>query len=66
MKTVKILTATHVYCQPCAVSVSDAEAARLISCGVAVPCAIVEIDASNVEQVKEKTKRKYTRKKAEK
>ena len=65
MPTVKLMTATHIHALPGVHSVSDAECARLCALGVAVPCAVIEIDAADTEQVKE-VKRKNTRKKAEK
>lgn len=62
MPTVKLMTATHIHALPGVHSVSDAECARLCALGVAVPCAVIEIDAAKVEQVKEQ--KKTTRKKA--
>ena len=65
MPTVKLLTATHIHALPGVHSVSDAECARLCALGVAEPCAVVEIDARDIEAVKE-LKKKTAKKKAAK
>ncbi len=62
MKTVKLLTTTHILAEAGTHNVTDAECSRLCALGVAVPCAVIEIDAAKVEQVKER--KKTTRKKA--
>jgi hypothetical protein len=65
MPTVKLLTATHIHALPGVHSVSDAECTRLCALGVAEPCAVVEIDARDIEAVKE-LKKKTAKKKAAK
>ena len=65
MPTVKLLTATHIHALPGVHSVSDAERTRLCALGVAEPCAVVEIDARDIEAVKE-LKKKTAKKKAAK
>jgi hypothetical protein len=65
MKTVKLKTATHIYAEAGTHNVTDAECARLCALGVAEPCAVVEIDARDIEAVKE-LKKKTAKKKAAK
>jgi len=65
MPTVKLLTATHIHALPGVHSVSDAECTRLCALGVAEPCAVVEIDARDIDAVKE-LKKKTAKKKAAK
>jgi len=65
MPTVKLLTATHIHALPGVHSVSDAECTRLCALGVAEPCAVVEIDAREIEAVKD-LKAKTAKKKAAK
>lgn len=54
MATVNLLTATHIYAQPGLVTVSDAEASRLCSAGVAVP-------VEETEEKKKAAKKKSTK-----
>lgn len=65
MPTVKLLTATHIYAEAGTHNVTDAECARLCALGVAEPCAVVEIDAREIETVKD-LKEKTAKKKAAK
>lgn len=65
MPTVKLLTATHIFAEPGTHAVSEAECARLCALGVAELCAVVEIDARDIEAVKE-LKKKTAKKKAAK
>ena len=63
MPTVKLLTATHIYAEAGTHNVTDAECARLCALGVAEPCAVVEIDAREIEAAKD-LKEKTAKKKA--
>jgi hypothetical protein len=56
MKTVKLLTTTHILAEKGTHNVTDAECARLCALGVAVPCVVVEIEAP--AEAKKKTKKK--------
>lgn len=56
MKTVRILTATHVHALPGTISVTDAECARLCALGVAVP--VENEPVQEEEPAKVKTRKK--------
>lgn len=70
MKTVRLLTATHIHALPGTVTVSDAECARLCALGVAEPVVKVaakvaeKVEAPEPKQPKEQEEPKKRRRKA--